>query len=629
MTAIPNTIRRGAIYWFRRSRRLPDGKIFRPTVSLRTACSSTARVRAAILSARFEELYMRLFGKEARRYSVDAEAARRIFQREFNLALDAIEDEREQATLSRYPFIDFPTFLEVHEEIYRYLAEKGCTRAPTMDELAERLPDTDPVVLGLLHRELQQIPAFHYQDLDDTAAVLEADGIETDIFFMDHASRLRFEARIAAVQEFRQALHDPAERFRRLLAPVASTPRVLPSAPANYGEWQVAAPRAPIPSEFANLTAQEFASKYIEDNPKLSESGKRGGKWTAKTRTQFESAMRLLEKSMGSKPFAELHTQDLKRLLAHFDSLPPNHHKSPRHNPMTLDEICTEAQVEIREGRLDPSELGLNVPTLQRHFRFIRMAHEWLRKQVKGIAELDWQAFAFEDDRPARDQRKTFPVDLARKLFRLPPWHGCAGVRHRFKPGREIYSDSFFWVIPIVWYSGMRREEACKLLVTDIAQDADGLWYFDVDDTEAGRIKTTSSRRQIPFAEELIRLGLPEFVAAQRGKGEALLFPELTKTNKGLGETFYRHCWKKLMPLLEADTAGLSLHSIRHTVADELKAAGVPEEVRADLLGHVLETETAGRYSKASRLAILKNAVDQIPCATRAVHGMIPSTRQP
>ncbi|QDP20369.1 hypothetical protein [Sphingomonas xanthus] len=51
MAAIPNTMRRGAIYWFRRSRRLPDGKILRPTVSLRTARSSIARLRAAILSA--------------------------------------------------------------------------------------------------------------------------------------------------------------------------------------------------------------------------------------------------------------------------------------------------------------------------------------------------------------------------------------------------------------------------------------------------------------------------------------------------------------------------------------------------------------------------------------------------
>ena len=116
MTTIPHTIRRGAIYWFRQSRRLPDGNRFRPTVSLRTACPSAARRRAALLSACFEELYMRLFGKPERRYSLDTGAAAQIFQKEFNRALDQLEDEREQASIPDYDFKDITTFLDVHEE---------------------------------------------------------------------------------------------------------------------------------------------------------------------------------------------------------------------------------------------------------------------------------------------------------------------------------------------------------------------------------------------------------------------------------------------------------------------------------------------------------------------------------
>ena len=75
MTAIPNTMRRGAIYWFRRSRCLPSGKPFRPMVSLRTACPRTARRRAAILTATFEELCMRLFGRPGRRFALEAPSA--------------------------------------------------------------------------------------------------------------------------------------------------------------------------------------------------------------------------------------------------------------------------------------------------------------------------------------------------------------------------------------------------------------------------------------------------------------------------------------------------------------------------------------------------------------------------
>ncbi len=79
MTAIPNTKRRGAIYWYRRSRRLPCGNHFRPIVSLRTACPKAARRRAAILTAKFEDLYMRFFANPARRFALDRDAATRIF----------------------------------------------------------------------------------------------------------------------------------------------------------------------------------------------------------------------------------------------------------------------------------------------------------------------------------------------------------------------------------------------------------------------------------------------------------------------------------------------------------------------------------------------------------------------
>ena len=97
MASIPNTKRRGAIYWLRRSRLLPDGDCLQPIVSLRTACPIKARRRAAVLAAKFEELYMRLFGGGERRFALDANAAAVIFKKEFNQALNALEDEREQA----------------------------------------------------------------------------------------------------------------------------------------------------------------------------------------------------------------------------------------------------------------------------------------------------------------------------------------------------------------------------------------------------------------------------------------------------------------------------------------------------------------------------------------------------
>jgi integrase len=446
---------------------------------------------------------------------------------------------------------------------------------------------------------------------------LEEEELGTDIFHMDHAMHLRFEARVAAVQEYREQLADPKRRLESLRA-LPTAPRELP-APAKT--VRAAAAETPIEGELANLTAEQMARKFVEANPKLTASmtGKREARWTDKTRSQFETAMRLLEKSMGTKPFVELTNEDLRQLLEHFDGLPPNHHKSPRHGPMSLEAICAEAQSEVKKGKLEKKALGLNIPTLNRHFRFIRMAHTWCRKQLPQLNELNWEAYSFRDSRNARDQRDAFPVDVARKLFLLPPWQGCANRRQRFKPGREVFHDSVYWVLPIIWYSGMRREEACKLQVSEIVLSPEGIWYFDVVASEAGRLKNTASKRRVPIASELLRLGFLDFVNVMRNAGEKLLFPELASDTRAMGEMYYRHAWKKLLEVFDGPTEGLSTHAIRHMVADELKAVRIDHEIRADLLGHALEDETGGRYSKAARLAVLQEAVDKIPVVTKTV----------
>lgn len=145
MTAIPNARRRGAIYWFRRSRRLPSGNRFRANVSLRTACPQAARFRAAVLTMKFEELFLRLFGSPQPKFTMADEAAKRVFQAEFNKALDNLENERELAVSPSYDFRNFDTFLDVHEEVYRFLADESCFKEDvTIDSWLDRVPHLDP-----------------------------------------------------------------------------------------------------------------------------------------------------------------------------------------------------------------------------------------------------------------------------------------------------------------------------------------------------------------------------------------------------------------------------------------------------------------------------------------------------
>jgi integrase len=63
----------------------------------------------------------------------------------------------------------------------------------------------------------------------------------------------------------------------------------------------------------------------------------------------------------------------------------------------------------------------------------------------------------------------------------------------------------------IAMYSGCRIEEIAGLRVADVKQEED-VWYFDVVPHAERRLKSRSSRRQVPVHPELVRAGLLEYV---------------------------------------------------------------------------------------------------------------------
>lgn len=254
----------------------------------------------------------------------------------------------------------------------------------------------------------------------------------------------------------------------------------------------------------------------------------------------------------------------------------------------------------------------------------------WVGKHVAGVASIDWSDFLYEDDRDAREQRDAYTEEEGRRLFRLPIWTGSRLLGRRLEQGSEVWHDAGFWVLPIAWYTGCRREEICQLTLNDVGEE-DGIWFFTITDENGGRVKNRSAVRLVPFADELVRLGLPGYVQALRIAGETMLFPELRTASgkRNYGDVYYKRWWK-----LDFIEAGQAIHSFRHTVTTELKDREVFLETRADLVGHSMGGETASRYSKAARLIRLKEAVDQIPKATDRLHPvptrLIPeSSRQP
>jgi integrase len=346
------------------------------------------------------------------------------------------------------------------------------------------------------------------------------------------------------------------------------------------------------------------------------------GRWDDKLCRQATSTVAAFELLIGVKPFAACTQEDLATFRRKLRLLPKRYDMtSPKSRMIVL------AATEGRPTGLPPAELGLAVPTINRHVTALRVIHRWAG--VSGLATPMW---SFENlhigvSKPKRDRSQRPPTSLEdlRKLFALPIFTGCQKhrggtgqvvLRARFTPGPAIIHDAFYWVPLLIYYTGARREEICKLRPDDF-RELDGIAFIQIDETETGRVKNHGSVRAIPLHRELIRLGLLDFVESCRRRGQDVIFPELRPTNKvqKFGDVFYKRVWVNIRA-----KGGLSpradIHGTRHRFSTALKDQQVESEFRGDLLGHVGKTITEERYNEAAGLRLLKDVVDRLPSLT-------------
>ncbi len=372
--------------------------------------------------------------------------------------------------------------------------------------------------------------------------------------------------------------------------------------PATTQAKAPAEPALPAPdNRYTSMTIREAADAYLAENPTLDAGGGDGDRWTAKTRTQFDASIFLASKHF-SGPACRIDNGALATFFRLLRQLPSSHHKSPRHAEMSLEEIAAEN-----------SGGGLSATTLNRHFRFLAGLFKWLGTKT-AVPIVDWSAFTSKSKKAPRDQRDAFNEAELIALFQAPIWTGGQSPARRFVEGGHIWHDAGYWLPILLVYSGARREEIAKLLCQDV-DCIDGIWCIRIRDTDAGRVKNVSSSRDIPLADQVVGLGFLEYVGAVRAAGSTLLFPDLDVEGRAKGDVYYKRWWRAL----ERNgfvAAGKTIHAMRHFVATTLADAGVTEERRADLLGHTLTSETAGRYTKRARLQRLQEAVNRIPIVT-------------
>lgn len=174
-----------------------------------------------------------------------------------------------------------------------------------------------------------------------------------------------------------------------------------------------------------------------------------------------------------------------------------------------------------------------------------------------------------------------------------------------------------------VWamaYTGARNEEIAQLRVCDLTY-RDSVMVFDLatmDDNQ--KRKNNASRRLVPVHTELQRFMGTRMALVPQNSTEGLLanlwgfVPG--KTQRYSGESS-RWVNSTLLPDLKAkglvrDDKRLTLYSLRHAVATQLKHKGTPESLIAELVGHTNTSMTTGRYGKKYPVVQLQGVVESL-----------------
>lgn len=233
-----------------------------------------------------------------------------------------------------------------------------------------------------------------------------------------------------------------------------------------------------------------------------------------------------------------------------------------------------------------PTDERISGPTIEKMIIRLGAIHKFAYK--KGYTTIDPTRTEAPSDCNDKDR-----IDREDKPFSTRELQAIfSGYLYK---GRETGSAELvfpyqFWLPLLALFTGGRLNELCQLETQDIRQDEEsGVWFFRITNEGTKSLKNQHSRRHIPIHDELIRLGLLDFVRQAKVEGRAKLFSDgltyqPTKGWGGIATTFFTRIPSKSTKyggyfhtigirkrLADGKPDGKKFHSFRHTFVDLLR----------------------------------------------------------
>lgn len=135
-----------------------------------------------------------------------------------------------------------------------------------------------------------------------------------------------------------------------------------------------------------------------------------------------------------------------------------------------------------------------------------------------------------------------------------------------------------YWAPLMCLFSGMRREEAIQLRVSDVSENF-GVWHFVIQPGEDQSVKSDEAR-VVPVHKELVRLGFLDYLKGARRSGREWLF-DPRPTGNAFGQW-----WGRYMDDCGVSDPNVDLHAVRGAFITYASQLGVPTEFRMNMVGH-------------------------------------------
>ena len=174
--------------------------------------------------------------------------------------------------------------------------------------------------------------------------------------------------------------------------------------------------------------------------------------------------------------------------------------------------------------------------------------------------------------------------------------------------GHEMFADPQSyglrqWATLVMLYTGVRNSSEMSRMQIDNIYEEQGVPVFYLAEAS----KNQRSKRFVPIHQDLIKLGLFDYIADLRAKGETRLFPEwepTDKVNNWFNVTYLRRT-------LGITSRQKVFYSFRHTLSTELARSGCPRELSKMITGHAIQ-EVASVYIHASPITLMAEALGRV-----------------